>query len=480
MKCSCGYDEVVHDSAKGEYTCKNCGKVLEENVVVSEITFANSSVQGKFGKQGQDYTSIKCLMGYSKDAKEIRLAKVNKQIDQLAANLKLSSYQADAAKRYFKGAHHKNFTKGRHTSYVIAACIYVVCRQEKPPIPLLLIDLSDALQTNLYVLGAVYLKFVKLFGLELPLIDPSLFIHRFCAKLEFGDKTNEVSITALRLLQRMKRDWISYGRRPNSLCGAAIYIAAKIHGFKRTTNQIVQSVHVCDETIRKRLEEFKKTSVAGLTREEFERIDLEKDLEGELDPPSFKPNLALPQITVNHEKECEIAYENWELGGKTAEEIPLSLIDKMSESANFNNMALSLVKAIPEEENKIALKPEKTYTSTIDNYSENLDDIPESEIEQFLLTPEEQAVKSILWHHIHKEWIEEQSLKKEYETDKKASIKRRKRKVKEMIDAPDPITALTKSSKLGSRIDFAELSNLFDEQIIKKIKTEDPVLEKIF
>jgi len=50
-------------------------------------------------------------------------------------------------------------------------------------------------------------------------------------------------------------------------------------------------VHVCDETIRKRLEEFKKTTVASLTREEFERIDLENDIKEELDPPSFKKAL---------------------------------------------------------------------------------------------------------------------------------------------------------------------------------------------
>lgn len=51
---------------------------------------------------------------------------------------------------------------------------------------------------------------------------------------------------------------------------------------------MVHSVHACEETIRKRLEEFKKTSVAALTREEFEKIDLENDLKEALDPPSFK------------------------------------------------------------------------------------------------------------------------------------------------------------------------------------------------
>ncbi len=38
--------------------------------------------------------------------------------------------------------------------------------------------------------------------------------------LEFGEKTHEVSMTALRLLQRMKRDWMHTGRRPSGLCGA--------------------------------------------------------------------------------------------------------------------------------------------------------------------------------------------------------------------------------------------------------------------
>ena len=48
-------------------------------------------------------------------------------------------------------------------------------------------------------MGSCFLKLVKLLHLELPLIDPSLFIHRFCARLEFNEKTHEVSITSLRL-----------------------------------------------------------------------------------------------------------------------------------------------------------------------------------------------------------------------------------------------------------------------------------------
>ena len=50
--------------------------------------------------------------------------------------------------------------------------------------------------------------------------DPCLYIHRFAHKLEFEDKTHEVSMTALRLVSRMKRDWMAQGRRPSGLCGA--------------------------------------------------------------------------------------------------------------------------------------------------------------------------------------------------------------------------------------------------------------------
>lgn len=52
--------------------------------------------------------------------------------------------------------------------------------------------------------------------------DPCLYIPRFAHMLEFGDKNHEVSMTALRLLQRMKRDWMHTGRRPSGLCGAGV------------------------------------------------------------------------------------------------------------------------------------------------------------------------------------------------------------------------------------------------------------------
>jgi transcription factor IIIB subunit 2 len=61
-------------------------------------------------------------------------------------------------------------------------------------------------------------------------VDPSLYIHRFADRLDFGRSMHSVANTALRLVASMKRDWIQTGRRPSGICGAALYIAAHIHG----------------------------------------------------------------------------------------------------------------------------------------------------------------------------------------------------------------------------------------------------------
>ncbi|TSV02075.1 Protein jagged-1 [Bagarius yarrelli] len=102
--------------------------------------------------------------------------------------------------------------------------------------------------------------------------------------LEFGEKSHEVSMTALRLVQRMKRDWMHTGRRPSGLCGAALLVAARMHEFRRTIKDVIGVVKVCEATLRKRLSEFEETPTSELTIDEFMRVDLDQ----ECDPPCFK------------------------------------------------------------------------------------------------------------------------------------------------------------------------------------------------
>ena len=83
----------------------------------------------------------------------------------------------------------------------------------------------------MFQLGQVYMQFVQKYQIKIPLVDPCLFIRRFCDRLDFGSKLEDVVRLATRFLQSMDRAWISTGRRPNGLCGAAILIAARVLNF---------------------------------------------------------------------------------------------------------------------------------------------------------------------------------------------------------------------------------------------------------
>eukprot|EP01116_Phalansterium_solitarium_P008378 TRINITY_DN2221_c2_g2_i1.p1 TRINITY_DN2221_c2_g2~~TRINITY_DN2221_c2_g2_i1.p1 ORF type:complete len:599 (+),score=216.18 TRINITY_DN2221_c2_g2_i1:112-1908(+) len=284
MQCTncCGTD---FSSEAGAYICNACGVVAEENNIVSEVSFiegagGGSSVVGQF-VSATGSKSFRGVPGLAKESREQTIENGRRRIAQVAGTLKLSQHHIEAAQRLFMLAVQHNFIQGRKTQNVVAACLYIVCRREKTPH--MLIDFSDVLQTNVYVLGHTFLRFCRLLSLQLPLIDPSLYIQRFAARMEFDDKAHQVANTALRIVSRMRRDWLQTGRRPAGICGAGLLIAARLHGFRRTQRDVLQVVRVCNVTLQKRLNEFEETPSGFLTPQEFETVDLED----EADPPAF-------------------------------------------------------------------------------------------------------------------------------------------------------------------------------------------------
>ncbi|KAI8479474.1 transcription factor TFIIIB subunit brf1 [Branchiostoma belcheri] len=306
---NCGCSDIDFDQARGDAVCTGCGSVLEDNIIVSEVTFQESgdrtSVIGQFVSADDGKGNAGMVRGFhhgfGKESRAITLQNGKRKITQLGHQLKLNQHCMDTAFNFFKMAVNKKLTRGRKTNHVVAACLYLVCRTEGTPH--LLLDFSDILQVNVYVLGKLYLKLAQELCINVPAIDPCLYIHRFAHKLEFGERTHEVSMTALRLVSRMKRDWMHGGRRPSGLCGAALLVSARLHDFHRTQKEIIKVVKVCEATLRKRLTEFEDTPSSKLTIDEFHKIDLEE----EQDPPSFKHSRrkARQQLEEQLDKEIE-------------------------------------------------------------------------------------------------------------------------------------------------------------------------------
>ena len=135
----------------------------------------------------------------------------------------------------------------------------------------------------MYVLGKAFLQFSRTLNIRLPIVDPSLYIHRFAARLELGDKVGVVITTALRIVTRLKKDWITQGRRPDGVCAVSLLIASRCHGFHKSQGEISKLFRISADTLQKRVEDFRATPAAQLTVDQFHM----QDFDMEFDPPSF-------------------------------------------------------------------------------------------------------------------------------------------------------------------------------------------------
>lgn len=291
-KCkNCGSSELEVDPGRGDTICTNCGTVLEDSVIVSDVQFeenahGGSSILGQFvpsdSKGGCIGFGRNFHTSLNKESREITLQNAKRGMSNLCQQLRLNQHCLDTAFNFYKMALNRQLTRGRKNTHVLAACVYITCRIEGTPH--LLIDFSDVLQISAFELGRCYLKLSQALCINIPSMDPCLYVLRYANRLEFGDKTHEITMTALRLVQRMKKDFIHSGRRPSGLCGAALLVAARLHEFNRTVADIVKIVHVHEATLKKRLVEFGETPSSSLTLDEFMNVDLEE----EQDPPSYK------------------------------------------------------------------------------------------------------------------------------------------------------------------------------------------------
>lgn len=163
--------------------------------------------------------------------------------------------------------------------HVAASMLYIACR--RAPTPHLLIDFSEALRVDVFTLAKTYSQFVHAMNLPVNVIDPSIYVERFAGKLGLGEDTHAVSNTALRMLSRMRKDWITTGRHPAGLFGVSLLIAARVHGYAVEAEQVLNSVRVADATLRARLAEFENTAASFLSLTELNQAP------GEADPPAF-------------------------------------------------------------------------------------------------------------------------------------------------------------------------------------------------
>ncbi|KAH8649829.1 hypothetical protein BX600DRAFT_388091 [Xylariales sp. PMI_506] len=276
--------------------CTGCGRQIESANIVAEVQFNETAsgaavVQGSFiaADQGASRSlgpGMRRIGGVIGDSRERTIREARQMMAQYAQQLKLSDNVVNEGVQVFKLALSQNWIQGRGMIKVVPVCLYAACRRQDR-CRVMLIDFADLVKVNVYELGHVFKALNDIYDFghnKIKSIIPEDLMYRFCDKLDFGDMTKDVAELAARFCQRMGLDWMVMGRRPSGICGACIFLAAQVWGFRRTVREIVYVVKVTMHTIEQRLDEFKVVESSDLTIEDFLKQEL---LESRHDPPSF-------------------------------------------------------------------------------------------------------------------------------------------------------------------------------------------------
>ncbi|KAK2637698.1 hypothetical protein Ddye_025493 [Dipteronia dyeriana] len=484
---SCAKYVTGHRPYDSQLCCDLCGRVLDFDNLTTDIQFTKNAA-GQSQMCGSNVRSFHNEYGASRERllytvyEEMRSMKDALQIDY-------SDDIVQTAKRIYEIALSRNFTKGRRRELVQASCLYCACRQTSKPF--LLIDFSMYLNISVYELGAVYLQLCHALYLAdekdfQKLLDPSIFLPRFTNSLEANRK---VCDTARDILASMKRDWMTTGRKPSGLCGAALYISALIHGFNFSKSKIVSIVHVCEATLTKRLVEFENTGSGSLTMEDFiaKKDELQEDsstkhqnngsklsgtdevlckhkdsgkpfayglcktcynefmkisegLEGGSDPPAFQ------------------AAERERIAKKSAEE---NIISERESNIPFVSRNEQVQSQEPENIGPGAKQPEinegvydkspgagdDANTETSDESEDTFSDIDDFEVDGYLHNEEEKRYKKIIWEEMNREFLEEQAAKEAAAAAAKEAFEANYKDCPEGLKAAQELAAAVAKSK---------------------------------
>ncbi|KAL8872242.1 MAG: hypothetical protein Q9174_002098, partial [Haloplaca sp. 1 TL-2023] len=307
---TCDSEGVVE--SEGNILCATCGTVLQDANIVSDQTFIETA-GGESMRAGvnvaagatraKNYDPVASRVTGGMDSRELSEAKGKQAIRTVASYpLNIQQPEQDYALQVYKLARGNNFIQGRVTNHVAAVCLYIACRRKRAnkdrgPNQWMLIDFADKcdIKVNVFKLGTVFKDLMDTLALSASFFQENLvpvsiesLIERFAKQMNFGSMAGRIAQEAIRIVQRMKRDWIGEGRRPAGICGAALILAARMNNFRRVVREVVYTVKVAEVTVSKRLEEFKDTESGTFTVDQFRNADLEGGQLHDADPPAFK------------------------------------------------------------------------------------------------------------------------------------------------------------------------------------------------
>ena len=363
MNCNyCNSKNLIFNYKLNSTLCENCGKIINENLFFNENYFTElNKLSYNNNNKFNNLLLSNQIFNRENKIKNLFLNIIN--------ILKLPNFLLEISMKYYKLCLNKNFSKGIKSKILCCVILYSICRLNN--INILLIEFSNIIKINLFKLGTIYIKFIKLFDLNIPLLDSSLILKKLISKFKNfnSNEIQQINQIAFKILQCMKKNWLIEGRNPNGICAACIFISLKLNNFK--TDDVCKIINISKKTINLRINEFKQSKFALLSKDELLNINLDNYEEN--NPPSFIKN-----------RENDFKENNNKLN---------SLDFKKEDSNLFTNYKSD----VNIDKNDIK--------NNNNNNDENLSELNDDEINDYLVNEDEYKIKKSLWEEKNKDWM---------------------------------------------------------------------------
>jgi len=277
----CSKGRITEDNSTGEKVCMKCGFVAQQGTESQElpidshskpIMLGNTNIIELYGRDAagkpisptmkQSFHRLNLYKVVRDSAKDRREKSIAIILDRLSDKLNLSDPIKEGVMQLMKNG--TASVRGRSMEVVVAASVYMACRENG--IPKKLTEIAELAGVQLKPLSKVYRIMLRAkldwTGIEaqkekyakIPVQDPVTCISQIASKINIPEA---ISRNAIKLIRENPKDLM--GSDPYSIGATALYLACYLYSPRyKSQKDIAAASGVTEVTIRNNLKKFRE------------------------------------------------------------------------------------------------------------------------------------------------------------------------------------------------------------------------------
>src|ERR671920_649809 len=277
-------DQTVTDPESGEIICRSCGHVISEKALETQAewrAFTTDEVNDRsrtgmptslarhdkglatiIGRANKDASGqvLDAAMRFTMNrlrtwdfrtqahtSTDRNLRQAFSELDRLKDKLGLPDSVIEKTAYIYRKVQERGLVRGRSVSAILAAAIYIACREMG--FPRILKDITAISNIkHRYVAQAYRLLIIEL-DLKIPLVDPIKCIIRIANNAKISEKTKRLAIN---IMHDIIKKEISAGKDPMGLAAAVLYLSCLKTDENKIQRYIEEAAGVTEVTVRNR------------------------------------------------------------------------------------------------------------------------------------------------------------------------------------------------------------------------------------